>query len=110
MPTDPQRVRRSDKGDPLRCPVWQLHQVYSDASTKEWARAGCTSAGIGCLECKQPVIDAILREQQPWRERAAPYLSDPQKVHRIVEAGTERARVAARETMRDVRDAVGLNY
>ena len=110
MPTDPQRVRRSDKGDPQRCPVWQLHQVYSDASTKAWAHAGCTSAGIGCLECKQPVIDAILREQQPWRERAAPYLSDPTKVHRIVEAGTERARIVARETMRDVRSAVGLNY
>ena len=110
MPTDPQRVRRTDKGDPQRCPVWQLHQVYSDASTKEWAYAGCTSAGIGCLECKQPVIDAIVREQQPWRERAAPYLSDPNKVHRIVEAGTERARIVARETMRDVRGAVGLNY
>ena len=110
MPTDPQRVRRSDKGDPQRCPVWQLHQVYSDASTKEWAYAGCTSAGIGCLECKQPVIDAIVREQQPWRERAEPYLRDPTKVHRIVEAGTERARIVARETMRDVRGAVGLNY
>ncbi len=110
MPTDPQRVRRSDKGDPLRCPVWQFHQVYSDAPTKEWAYAGCTSAGIGCLECKQPVIDAVLREQQPWRERAAPYLSDPSMVHRIVEAGTERARTVARETMHDVRGAVGLNY
>ncbi len=110
MPTDPQRVRRSDKGDPERCPVWQFHQVYSDAPTKEWAYAGCTSAGIGCLECKQPVIDAVLREQQPWRERAAPYLADPKKVHRIVEAGTERARTVARETMHDVRGAVGLNY
>ncbi|MEQ1804759.1 MAG: tryptophan--tRNA ligase [Burkholderiaceae bacterium] len=110
MPTDPQRVRRTDKGDPQRCPVWQFHQVYSDAPTKEWAYAGCTSADIGCLECKQPVIDAVLREQRPWRERAAPYLADPGKVHRIVEAGTERARTVARETMHDVRGAVGLNY
>ena len=110
MATDPARVRRTDKGDPERCPVWQFHQVYSDAPTQAWAKAGCTSAGIGCLECKQPVIDAVLREQQPWRERAEPYLSDPRKVHRIVEAGTDRARSVARETMRDVRGAMGLDY
>ena len=110
MPTDPQRVRRTDKGDPERCPVWQFHLVYSDAPTQAWARAGCTSAGIGCLECKQPVIDAVLREQKPWRERAEPYLRNPKKVHWIVEVGTERARVVARETMRDVRGAVGLIY
>jgi tryptophanyl-tRNA synthetase len=110
MPTDPQRVRRTDKGDPERCPVWQFHLVYSDAPTQAWARAGCTSAGIGCLECKQPVIDAVLREQQPWRERAEPYLSNPKKVHWIVEVGTERARVVARETMREVRGAMGLSY
>jgi tryptophanyl-tRNA synthetase len=110
MPTDPQRVRRNDPGDPTRCPVWQFHQVYSDAATKDWVVQGCTTAGIGCLDCKQPVIDAIVREQQPWRERAEPYLSNPQEIHRIVEMGTERARTVARETMRDVREAMGLNY
>ena len=110
MPTDPQRVRRTDRGDPLRCPVWQFHLVYSDAPTRDWVHAGCTTAGIGCLECKQPVIEAIQREQLPWRERAEPYLSNPKKVHWIVEVGTERARTVARETMRDVRDAMGLNY
>ncbi|MFZ2649600.1 MAG: tryptophan--tRNA ligase [Burkholderiaceae bacterium] len=108
MPTDPQRVRRSDKGDPQRCPVWQFHLVYSDAAIQAWAHAGCTSAGIGCLECKQPIIDAVLHQQQGWRERAEPYLSDPNKVHRIVDAGTEHARSVARETMRDVRGAMGL--
>ncbi len=110
MPTDPQRVRRSDPGDPERCPVWQFHLVYSDAATKEWAANGCRTAGIGCLECKQPVIDAIQREQQPWRERAETYLTNPKQVHWIVEVGTERARTVARETMRNVRDAMGLNY
>lgn len=110
MPTDPQRVRRTDKGDPTRCPVWQFHQVYSDAETKDWVIKGCTTAGIGCLECKQPVIDAVLREQQPWRERAEKYLSDPKKVHWIVEMGTERARTVARQTMKDVRGAMGLDY
>ena len=110
MPTDPQRVRRNDPGDPARCPVWQFHQVYSDAATKDWVVKGCTSAGIGCLDCKQPVIDAIIREQQPWRERAEAYLSNPKQVQWIVEMGTERARTVARQTMKDVREAMGLNY
>jgi len=110
MPTDPQRVRRTDPGDPARCPVWQFHQVYSDAATQAWARTGCTTAGIGCLDCKQPVIDAILREQLPWRERAEQYLGNPKQVHWIVEMGTERARTVARQTMKDVRDVMGLSY
>jgi tryptophanyl-tRNA synthetase len=110
MPTDPQRVRRTDPGDPTRCPVWQFHQVYSDANTQEQVVRGCTSAGIGCLECKQPVIDAILREQQPWRDRAADLVANPQRVRAIVDEGTERARGVARQTMRDVREAMGLAY
>jgi tryptophanyl-tRNA synthetase len=110
MPTDPARVHRSDPGNPDVCPVWQLHQVYSDDATRAWARQGCTTAGIGCLDCKQPVIEAILREQAPWRERAEPYLTNPKRVHWIVEVGTERARTVARETMRDVREAMGLRY
>jgi tryptophanyl-tRNA synthetase len=110
MTTDPARVRRTDPGDPEKCPVWQFHQVYNDAPTKDWVVKGCTSAGIGCLECKQPVIDAIVREQQPWRERAETYLTNPKQVHWIVEMGTERARGVARQTMKDVRAAMGLNY
>jgi tryptophanyl-tRNA synthetase len=110
MPTDPARVRRTDPGNPLVCPVWQFHQVYSDEPTREWVMKGCTTAGIGCLECKQPVIDGILKEQAPWRERAQAYLANPKRLQWIVEAGTERARAVARETMRDVRDAMGLNY
>lgn len=110
MPTDPARVHRSDPGNPEKCPVWQFHRVYSNDETKAWVVHGCTTAAIGCLDCKQPVIEAIVREQQPWRERAEPYLSNPQQVHGIVEAGTERARVVARETMRDVREAMGLAY
>ena len=110
MPTDPQRVRRTDAGDPARCPVWQFHKVYSDDATRQWASTGCTTAGIGCLDCKQPVIDAILREQQPWRDRAEQYLANPKQVHWIVEMGTERARTVARQTMKDVRDVMGLAY
>jgi tryptophanyl-tRNA synthetase len=110
MPTDPARVRRSDPGDPNKCPVWKFHQVYSSADVKDWVVKGCTTAGIGCLDCKQPVIDAIIAEQQPWRERAEQYLTDPKKVHWIVEMGTERARTVAKQTMKDVRTAMGLNY
>ncbi|MBI1891804.1 MAG: tryptophan--tRNA ligase [Burkholderiales bacterium] len=110
MPTDPARVRRTDKGDPEKCPVWQLHKVYSDGPTKEWVVKGCTSAGIGCLECKQPVIDAILKEQEPMRERAQQYLDDPSLVRAIVADGCDRARKLAQETMRDVREAMGLSY
>ena len=110
MPTDPQRVRRTDPGEPTRCPVWQFHQVYSDEATRAQVATGCRSAGIGCLECKQPVIDAILREQQPWRERAAELVADRARVRRIVDEGTERARVVARQTMAEVREAMGLDY
>ncbi len=110
MPTDPQRVRRTDAGDPVRCPVWPLHRVYTDEATRYELELGCRSAGIGCLDCKQPLIEAIQREQQPWRERADEYLANPKQVHWIVEVGAERARAVARKTLREVRAAMGLNY
>jgi tryptophanyl-tRNA synthetase len=110
MPTDPARVRRTDPGDPEKCPVWTLHQVYSDQTVRDWVVAGCKSAGIGCLECKQPVIDAIIMELKPMRERAAPFEEDPTLVKNIIADGCEKARDTAEETMRDVRDAMGLNY
>lgn len=110
MPTDPARVKRTDPGEPERCPVWQFHLVYSDEKTKEWVQTGCRSAGIGCLECKQPVIDAVLAEQLPMRERAQRYLDDPTLVKNIIADGCDKARELARETMREVRDAMGLDY
>ena len=110
MPTDPARVRRTDPGNPEKCPVWQLHHVYSSAETRDWVVKGCTTAGIGCLDCKQPVIDAMIKEQEPWRERAQPYLDDPSLLRSIVADGCDRARHVAAETMRDVRDAMGLSY
>ena len=110
MPTDPARVRRTDPGEPKRCPVWQLHEVYSDAPTRDWVVKGCTSAGIGCIECKQPVIDGVLAEQEPMHERAQPYLDDPTLVRAIVADGCDKARKLAQETMRDVREAMGISY
>ncbi|MEQ1583097.1 MAG: tryptophan--tRNA ligase [Candidatus Nitrotoga sp.] len=110
MPTDPARIRRTDVGNPDKCPVWQLHQVYSNEDTKHWVQQGCRSAGIGCIECKQPVIDAVLAEQTPMRERAQLYLDDPTLVRNIISDGCEKARKLAAETMRDVRESMGLSY
>jgi tryptophanyl-tRNA synthetase len=110
MPTDPARVKRTDPGEPEKCPVWQLHLVYSGDDTRAWVQQGCRSAGIGCLECKQPVIQSVLAEQAPMRERAQRYLDDPTLVKSIIADGCEKARALAAETMRDVREAMGLDY
>ena len=110
MQTDPQRVRRTDPGDPDKCPVWQFHLIYSSEEVKGWVQTGCRSAGIGCIECKQPVIEGVLREQEPMRERAKMYEEDPQLVKNIIADGCEKARKLAQETMRDVREAIGLDY
>jgi tryptophanyl-tRNA synthetase len=110
MPTDPARVKRTDAGNPDNCPVWQFHKIYSSNDTQNWVRQGCTSAGIGCIECKRPVIDGILAEQQPMLARAEPYVKNPKLVREIVDAGTDRARTVARATMHEVRGAMGLNY
>jgi tryptophanyl-tRNA synthetase len=108
MPTDPARVRKTDAGDPEKCPVWSFHQIYSDAPTCAWVQDSCKNAKIGCLECKQPVIESVLREQQPLLERAQTYVDDPSLVRSIIADGSEKARKMAQETMRDVREVMGL--
>jgi len=110
MPTDPARVRRTDPGDPQKCPVWQLHEVYSSDDTRLWVQEGCSSAGIGCLDCKQPVIEAIQAELAPIRERAKEFTEQPQLVRNILAEGSEEARDVARETLKEVRSAMGLTY
>ena len=109
MPTDPARVRRSDPGNPDKCPVWQFHQVYSEQDVKDWVREGCTTAGIGCLECKQRVIDAVLAEQAPIRERAQEFAGNHNLVRGLVAEGCEAARDVAEETLEEVRAAIGLS-
>ncbi len=110
MPTDPARIRRNDPGNPDHCPVWQLHQVYSSNEVKAWVEKGCKEAKIGCIECKQPVIDSVNKELKSIQERAAKYIEDSDLVKNIVMEGCEKARKLARETMREVREAMGLNY
>ena len=100
MPTDPARVRRTDPGNPDNCPVWQFHMVYSDDNTRQWVKEGCTSAGIGCLDCKKPIIEAVQEE----------HLRNPDLVRTLVAEGCEEAREAARATLEEVRAAMGLNY
>ncbi|GJM06185.1 MAG: tryptophan--tRNA ligase [marine bacterium B5-7] len=110
MPTDPARVRLTDPGEPDKCPVWNLHQVYSDDDLKNWVVDGCTNAKIGCLDCKKPLIEAVLKEQQPIRERANEYMNDPETVRGIIADGCEAARDVARETLEEVRESMGLIY
>ena len=110
MPTDPARVRRNDPGDPEKCPVWPLHQVYSSEETRQWVQEGCKSAGIGCIDCKGPIIEAVLAEIKPIQAQASQYADDPTRVRKIIAEGCERARDTARETLEEVREAMGLAY
>jgi tryptophanyl-tRNA synthetase len=108
MTTDPARARRTDAGNPDKCPVWDLHKLYTDADTHAWVRQGCTTAGIGCIECKKPVIDRICADATAMRERAAPYLNHPGRVREILAAGAVKANAAAEETMHIVRQSMNL--
>ncbi len=110
MPTDPARVRRTDPGTPAKCPVWQMHQIYSDEGVRDWVQAGCTSAAIGCLDCKQPIVDAVIAELAPMHDRAQQYINNPGLVSNIIEAGCDAARDVARETLQEVRTVMGLSY
>jgi len=110
MPTDPARVRRTDPGEPEKCPVWAFHQIYSDDEKQTWVQNGCRNASIGCIDCKQPVIDSILAELAPIQERANTYIEEPESVRAILAEGCEQARTAARETLEEVRQVMGLMY
>jgi len=110
MQTDPARVRRSDPGNPANCPVFALHEVYSNEETKQWATAGCKTAGIGCVDCKQPLMEAINEEQAVYRQRAEQFEEDPDLVQAILQEGSDKARAIARETMEDVKEAVGISH
>jgi tryptophanyl-tRNA synthetase len=110
MQTDPARVRLTDPGDPENCPVFALHEVYSDEETLKWSMEGCRSAGIGCVECKGPLIEAINREQGVYRSRAQQFEEEPDLVQSIIQEGSEKARAVARETLEDVKEAIGISH
>ena len=110
MPTDPARIKLSDPGDPNKCPVWQMHQIYSPQDTLDWVVEGCTKAKIGCIECKGPIIDSVISELEPIQERIAKYQSNPNLIQEIIFDGSERARSVAKNTLEEVRDAMGITY
>ena len=110
MQTDPARVRKTDPGDPERCPVFGLHQVYSDEATLQWAAQGCRSASMGCIDCKGPLIGSVNAEQEIIRQRAQQFDEDPDLVNTIIQEGSEKARSIARETLDDVREAIGISH
>lgn len=110
MRTDPARIKRTDPGEPEKCPVWQLHKIYSSDSVKEWVQTGCRSAGIGCIDCKRPVIDSINQELKPIQESINELSSDMGSVKRLVAEGSEAAREEAIKTLNDVREVMGLDY
>jgi tryptophanyl-tRNA synthetase len=110
MQTDPARVRRTDPGDPEKCPVWDLHKLYSSERTQSWVQEGCRTAGIGCLECKKPLIDSVVAEITAMRQRAQEYEDNPDLVRGIIDEGCEKARTVAGQTLDDVKQAIGLSY
>ncbi|MDF1757934.1 MAG: tryptophan--tRNA ligase [Legionellaceae bacterium] len=110
MRTDPARVKRTDPGNPEKCPVWDFHKIYSDGEVKQWVQTGCKTASIGCLECKQPVIDSIKKELEPIQALAKEYQADIGSVKRIVQEGSEKAREEAIKTLADVKEAMGVDY
>ncbi|MBT3277350.1 tryptophan--tRNA ligase [Candidatus Thioglobus sp.] len=110
MPTDPARIKLTDAGDPNKCPVWQLHQVYSDAQTCDWVVDSCVNAKMGCVACKQPVIESIQAELLPMQERIAKYQADPDLIKQIIHEGSDKARGVAQETMAEVRESMGITY
>ncbi len=110
MPTDPARIRRNDPGDPMKCPVWQFHRLYSDQQRQDWVQSGCASASIGCLDCKKPLIEAVQSELEPIRIEALELENNQDVVKSIITEGCEKARDEAQDTLKEVRDAMGLHY
>ena len=110
MLTDPARIKRTDCGDPDKCPVWQLHKVYSNEEVKTWANAGCRSAQIGCLDCKYALLNAIEKEQEPIREKVKIYKEDQKLVDLVIQEGMEAASDTAKKTLLKVKKAMGINF
>jgi len=108
MMTDPARKRRTDPGDPNKCPVFDLHKVYSGPDVLSWVIDGCSNASIGCLDCKGKLIPLLIESLAPVRKKRAYFAAHPREVDEIIENGCTRARAFAQETMELVREAIRL--
>ena len=108
MMTDPARVRRTDPGEPEKCPAFQLHKIYCTPDEIEYVSKGCRTAGIGCLECKKVMIKHVIDDLAPVREKRAVYESKPEEVEAVLASGNRTAQQQASETMTEVREALGL--
>jgi len=108
MMTDPARVKRTDPGEPEKCPAFQLHKIYCTPEEIEYVTKGCRTAGIGCLECKKIMIKHVIEELAPIRERRAQFENQPQKVEEILASGTQAAQQQAGATLAEVRETIGL--
>jgi tryptophanyl-tRNA synthetase len=110
MMTDPARKRRTDPGDPEVCPVFDLHEAFSPQETRDWAAAGCRSAGIGCLDCKARLTDHMLDRLAEIHARRPEYAARPDTVWDVLIEGSRRARAVAQATMDEVRSAMKIRY
>lgn len=108
MMTDPARVRRTDPGEPEKCPAFQLHKIYCTPEEIDHVTKGCRTATIGCLECKKIMIRHVIEELGPVRERRAAFEKEPHKVEDILASGHRVAQKKAAETMDEVRRTLGL--
>lgn len=110
MPTDPARVKRTDPGNPEKCPVWQMHQAYAKEDLKTWINQGCRQASIGCVDCKRPLIEAIMKELEPIQRNIIDLEADRSGVKHIVTTGAEIAREQAQKTLSEVKEVMGIEY
>ena len=108
MMTDPARVRRTDPGEPEKCPAFQLHKIYCTPEEIEFVSTGCRTAGIGCLECKKVMIKHVIEDLAPFREKRAQLEKTPDVIEEVLQAGHEAAQQKASETMSEVRETLGL--
>ncbi len=106
MVTDPQRVRRTDPGRPEVCPVFAYHKLFSPPDVIAWSDRGCRTAGIGCVECKNAMADNLIKWIEPIQTRRKQFEAHPQQVWDILDAGSDKARKAAKRTMQRVRNAI----
>ncbi len=109
MPTDPARVRRTDKGNPEKCPVWEWHKVYSEPETLKWVDTGCRNATIGCLDCKKRLTESVVEQRRPFLQKLKTYLNDKGEVLRVLNKGAVKATEEAEKTMCQVRSLMGLS-